>query len=101
MRHVRDVRVLDGYSLHLVFDDGVEGEVDLADLMGHGVFAAWKDESFFRKVSVGEHGELVWDDVVDLCPDSLYLRVSGQTASALLCLCAKTDPPSRTRLQDR
>ncbi len=30
------------YVLWLRFDDGLEGEVDLSDLVGKGVFKAWK-----------------------------------------------------------
>ena len=29
-------------------------------------------------MTVGETGELVWSCGVDLCPDALYLRVTGK-----------------------
>ncbi len=41
MRKMSRVRVLQGYQLELESDDGVSGTVDLADLVGKGVFALW------------------------------------------------------------
>jgi hypothetical protein len=78
MRKVLKVTVLQGYSLKLEFDDGVSGTVDLSDLTGKGVFALWCDRAAFEQVRVGPSGELVWSDQVDLCPDALYLKVTGK-----------------------
>ncbi len=39
MKKISEVKVLQGYRLELVFDDGARGEVDLSDLVGKGVFA--------------------------------------------------------------
>ncbi|HCW51332.1 MAG TPA: DUF2442 domain-containing protein [Clostridiales bacterium] len=80
MRKVLRVRALDGYRLELVFDDGVRGTANLADLAGKGVFALWNDHRAFEQVQIGPSGELTWDGKVDLCPDSLYLRVTGKEA---------------------
>jgi hypothetical protein len=78
MRRVVDVRVLGDYRLELVFDDGVTGVVDLSDLVGKGVFALWRDRAAFACFRIGNSGELVWDDQVDLCPDALYLKATGK-----------------------
>lgn len=78
-----DVQVLGGYRLRLAFDDGVVGEVDLSDKVGRGVFAAWADPAFFMSVRIGESGELVWSDSVDLCADALYLEVTDLRAEDL------------------
>ena len=79
MRKVVEVKVLNGHHLLLRFDDGVEGNVDLSFLVGKGVFSIWNEPSIFASVQIGEHGELQWGDQVDLCPDSLYLRVTGRS----------------------
>lgn len=71
------------YRLRLSFDDGVEGEVDLSDLVGNGVFAFWRDRREFVRVAIGSGGELSWGDQVDLCPDAMYLRVTGKAAEDL------------------
>jgi hypothetical protein len=78
MRKVRTVKVLQGYRLDLTFDDGVRGQVDLSDLVGRGVFALWRDYRVFEQVRIGSFGELFWDDKIDLCPDSLYLKATGK-----------------------
>jgi hypothetical protein len=52
--------------------------VDLSALAGKGVFSCWNDYDFFNKVSIGSSGELVWGNDVDLCPDSLYLQITGK-----------------------
>ncbi len=78
MRKVLRVKALGGYRLELEFDNGVQGTVDLADLAGKGVFSLWDDARVFEQVEIGRSGELLWGDTVDLCPDSLYLRVTGK-----------------------
>lgn len=83
MRRVKYVRVLEGFRLSLAFDDGRTGTVDLAHLAGKGVFALWLDRKTFESVGIGPSGELVWADRIDLCPDALYLKATGQAVSAL------------------
>ena len=77
MRRIIGVRVLGDYRLELTFDDGVVGTTDLADLAGKGLFVLWSEPGAFGKVRIGSSGELAWGDTIDLCPDSLYLRVTG------------------------
>jgi hypothetical protein len=72
-----------GYKLHLEYDDDVTGEADLSDLIGEGVFAAWKDAGVFEAVTVGKHGELHWTDDLELCADALYLQITGRSAGDL------------------
>jgi len=69
---------LQGYRLALTFDDGTAGTVDLSSLVGKGAFACWNDPAAFAQVRVGSSGELLWGDRVDLCPDALYLKITGK-----------------------
>lgn len=78
MNRISKVKVLPGYRLHLEFDDGVSGTVDLSENVGKGVFALWRDPLFFEQVAIGSAGELVWGEKIDLCPDALYLKVTGK-----------------------
>jgi hypothetical protein len=78
MHKVSNVTVLPGYRLALVFSDGTRGTVDVSDLVGRGVFSLWSDPGAFAAVRIGQAGELCWDDQVDLCPDALFLRVTGR-----------------------
>jgi len=78
MHKIVNVKPLPDYRLDLEFDDGVTGVADVSSLVGKGVFAQWNDIRAFEKVSVGSAGELVWDGRIDLCPDSLYMKVTGK-----------------------
>ncbi|MBI3319570.1 MAG: DUF2442 domain-containing protein [Candidatus Omnitrophica bacterium] len=71
------------YTVWLKYDDGVEGKVDLSHLVGKGVFAVWKDDRAFEQVRIGDGGELLWGDTLDLCPNALYLRLTGKSPEQL------------------
>ena len=73
MHRIISARALPEYRLDLRFEDGVEGEIDLAPLVGKGVFAAWKDPAEFQKVFIDPASHTVaWPGDIDLCPASLY-----------------------------
>lgn len=72
------VRPLEHYQLWVKYSDGSAGVVDLSALAGRGVFALWNDYREFEKVSVGPYGEIAWNEQVEICPDSAYLKITGQ-----------------------
>jgi hypothetical protein len=78
-----DVAALDGFRLYVKFSDGTEGEVDVSDLAGQGVFAAWRDRRFFEQVHVGSGRQIQWSDDIELCPDAIYMRLTGKTPEEL------------------
>ena len=78
MRKISEVKVLQGYRLELVFDDGARGVVDLSGLVGKGLFAMWCTHRIFDQVRIGSFGELIWGHQIDLCPDALYLKATGK-----------------------
>ena len=67
-----------GFRLFLKFNDGVSGTVDLSSIAGRGVFTSWLNEGFFEKVRITDVGALEWPGELDLCPDSLYLKITGK-----------------------
>ncbi|HOM17339.1 MAG TPA: DUF2442 domain-containing protein [Thermoguttaceae bacterium] len=73
-----EVKPLKNYRIWIKYADGVEGEVDLSELVGKGVFAAWKDDREFQKVHIGSGGEIAWSDQIDLCADAIYLKLTGK-----------------------
>jgi hypothetical protein len=75
-----EARALGGHRLHLRFEDGVEGEVDLSKLVEFkGVFAPLRDPREFGKVEVNpELGTVCWPTGADLDPDVLYSVVTGE-----------------------
>ena len=79
-----EVKPLKNYRLYVKFSDGAQGEIDLSELAGKGVFALWNDYSRFEAVSIGSAGELVWSDVVDLDGLGIYLKLTGKKPEDIL-----------------
>jgi hypothetical protein len=78
-----EVRALPKYKIWIKYSDGNQGEVDLSEFVGRGVFKLWEDYSFFQKISLGSSGEIMWNDQIDLCPDSIYMKLTGKTVVQL------------------
>lgn len=66
------------HQLHLRFEDGVEGTIDIAKIITFsGIFAPLKDPYYFATVQVNlEIGTVMWENGADLDPDVLYAIVS-------------------------
>ena len=77
---ITEAKPMDRFRVFLRFDDGASGTVDLSDMAGRGVFSVWLQEGAFEKLSVSPIGALQWPGDLDLCPDSLYLQMTGKTA---------------------
>jgi len=69
----------DGYRLFLRYDDGACGEVDLSSYAGRGVFSAWLTPGVFEQVFLAEAGHPEWPGDIDLCPDALYMKLTGKS----------------------
>ena len=93
MFKLESIKVLSGFRLHLRYENGVEGDIDLSDLAGRGVFKAWNNRQFFESVSIASGGGLEWPGQLDLCGDAIYLRLTGKTAEEIFpSLKSKTNP---------
>jgi hypothetical protein len=76
---ITQAKALTGHRLELKYETGETGVVDLSTLAGRGVFSAWNDPSVFSAVRVTAEGAVEWPGELDLCPDSLYLQMTGKT----------------------
>lgn len=90
-----DVKALPGYKLRIRYADGVEGEVDVSHLVGEGVFSLWNDPTAFEKVSIGGSGQIRWGENVELCPDALYMEITGKRAQEVFPNLTKADVNAR------
>jgi len=82
MHHIVEVRPLGAYRIWIRFADGLEGDVDLSDLVGNGVFAAWNDPAEFRKVFIDpETHTVAWPGGIDLAPEALHEDLVAQRAA--------------------
>ncbi len=74
----------DGYCIWVRYSDGIEGQIDLSDMAGRGVFAAWNDRAFFEAVRVAEGGAIAWGDDLDICSDALYMELTGKSVDEVM-----------------
>jgi hypothetical protein len=72
-----EVKALADYKIWVKYSDGVEGVANLSHLAGKGVFELWNDYSAFEKVYIGSNGQIAWSDKIDICPDSIYMEITG------------------------
>lgn len=83
MYRILHAEPLKHYRLKIRFSDGLEGIVDLSDLVGKGIFSAWKNPKKFAQVSIDPECHTVcWPGGLDLAPDTLYEDVRKQNAQA-------------------
>ena len=73
-----------GYRIWLRYSDGAAGEVDLSALAGRGVFEAWNNRALFEAVHLTSSGRLVWGGDLELCPDALYLQLTGKSVEEVM-----------------
>ena len=83
MKMLVSIEPLPEYRLRLRYSDGVEGEVDMSANVGKGVFKAWEDKGVFKQVRIGDFGQVEWPNEIDLCPDALYLEITGKKVEDL------------------
>jgi hypothetical protein len=83
LHDVVDCRVVGPHRLHVRFDDGLEGDVDVAAAVRfEGVFAPLADPAEFARVRVDrELGTVVWPTGADIDPVVLYELVRGRAAT--------------------
>ncbi|MBU6382945.1 MAG: DUF2442 domain-containing protein [Verrucomicrobia bacterium] len=67
------------YRVWIRFDDRLEGEVDLSDLVGKGVFEAWNSIEFFNQVRIDPKSDtLAWGEDIDLDPYVLRDKLTAK-----------------------
>ena len=74
------IKPLNSFHLWIQYSDGTQGELNLSYLVGNGVFKALESENLFDKVYIDKETKAIaWNETLELCPDSLYLRLKGIT----------------------
>lgn len=71
------------YHIWVRFADGLEGTIDLAPMIGHGVFTLLENPEAFVQAYVDPITHTVaWPQGIDLCPDTLYADIRAQQQAA-------------------
>ncbi len=81
MNEIKSITYVKDYVYHIVFDNGIEGDVDFVDyLKGGPMFVPLTDLDFFSKATV-EGGTIAWPNGADIAPERLYETLAAaQTA---------------------
>ena len=61
------------YRMRVEFDTGERGVFDCSYLLSDPFWKPLEDEKFFKK-GHAECGTIVWDDVIDVAPESVWER---------------------------
>ncbi len=74
--HVKKAKYLHDYVIWLQFNDGAEGEVDLACELEGEIFGVLKDIENFKSFKVDPVLQtIVWENGADLAPEFLYEKM--------------------------
>jgi hypothetical protein len=78
------VQYLEGHKLEVTFENGKSGVVDFADYLDKGgVFDRFADLEYFKQAYIDhELGVLCWPDDLDIAPETLYSRATGEPLPA-------------------
>ncbi|MBI5219611.1 MAG: DUF2442 domain-containing protein [Bacteroidia bacterium] len=72
------VKAIEKFIIFIRFSDNKEGNIDLSHLAGHGIFKEWDDNDLFFKVYINTETDAIsWSNEIELCPNSLYLKLCG------------------------
>ncbi len=70
---VKSIQPMPDFELEIVFNNGEIKKFDVKPFMNLGLFKELFDHSLFQTAKA-ESGTVVWDNGLDICPDTLYLE---------------------------
>jgi hypothetical protein len=84
MHTITECRAEDNYTLWLKFDDGLEGSVNLGDLVLTESYLAISDAETFSRVAIDPVSNAVtWSGGIKLDPEVLYRDLASKALAAL------------------
>lgn len=81
---IQTANYLDNYRLHLTFNSGESGIVDLQDLVfKYKAAAPLREITNFKDFTLDEWSTITWDCGFDVSPETLYERATGKLVNWL------------------
>jgi len=76
---IQTAHYLDHYCLHLTFNTGESGTVDLQDLIfKYKAAIPLRDITHFKNFQLDEWSTVIWNCGFDVSPETLYERATGK-----------------------
>lgn len=75
---VTQVQPLPHHRLHVEFDDGLSGTVEVIDKLPELAFEALQDEALFCRVTIDDFGAVRWATGASIAADTIYQLVAGK-----------------------
>lgn len=75
MNDVTQITYKGCYTYHIIFDDGVAGDIDMSGFLDKGpIFEPLKDQKLFQCARI-EGGSIAWPNGADIAPETLYAQL--------------------------
>jgi len=80
---IESVTYVSGYTLHVKFLDGVEGDIELTELVSKGIFKVLQNQKLFEKVFNTGYS-IAWSEELEIDSDTIYMELSGKSIGDLI-----------------
>jgi hypothetical protein len=74
---VREVKYIAEYTISIKFDDGINGTIQLSDLVQKGIFKLLQDKSEFAKVYTNGYS-IAWSNELEIDATTIYAELTGK-----------------------
>ena len=74
---VRGVKYVSDYTIHVSFEDGLEGNIVLDELVDKGIFSILKNKALFSKVYTKGYS-IAWSEDLEIDSDTIYKDITGK-----------------------
>jgi len=74
---IAEVAYIKDYTIHIKFEDGISGSIQLNDLVQKGIFQELKDKSKFAKVFTNGYS-VAWSNELEIDANKIYLELTGK-----------------------
>jgi hypothetical protein len=74
---VQEVKYITDYNISIKFDDGVNGTIQLSDLVQKGIFKVLQDKSEFAKVYTNGYS-IAWSNELEIDATNIYVELTGK-----------------------
>lgn len=72
MNRLIDIKILEGYKIHLYFEDGFNSEIDFERFLQKGFARELLNKENFKQAYIESAGGLAWKNGFDFCPNFFY-----------------------------